>query len=89
MATEDYKTESKKTWYSEKQETPNIEQLSFGCLQRIADATEVMAKNYNELIRERDLYKKRYENVSSENDRLRRSVASYKGKLKTAKSKNP
>ncbi len=36
-------------------------QVRVGCMQRIADATELMAKRYAELIGERDHYKKAYE----------------------------
>ncbi|MCR4301261.1 MAG: hypothetical protein NUV51_06590 [Sulfuricaulis sp.] len=44
--------------------SPPIEQLYLGALQRIADATELMAKRYDELLRDRDYWKR----LAAEND---------------------
>lgn len=53
MAFKNYRDESRGQW-GQNTETPTIEQLTMGCMLRIADATELMAKNYAELIAERD-----------------------------------
>lgn len=45
--------ESRKNW-STAGFTASIEELKLGCLQRIADATELAAKNHAALIAERD-----------------------------------
>ena len=54
-----YKEQSRRKWWCEPD--PNENQLKLGCLQRIADATELMAQNYQSLIGERDSYKRKYE----------------------------
>ena len=53
------KNQSKRRVWCEEFATDN--QLKLGCLQRIADATELMAQNYQSLIGERDSYKRKYE----------------------------
>lgn len=68
---------------------PTIEEIKLGCLQRIATASELMAKNNQELINTLEFYKRRCNDLSKENERLRRSVASYKGKLNHEKRNNP
>ena len=53
MAFKYYREESKGQW-GQDTETLTIEQLTMGCMLRIADAVELMAKNHAELIRDRD-----------------------------------
>jgi hypothetical protein len=53
MAFKNYREESKGQW-GQDTETLTIEQLTMGCMLRIADAVELMAKNHAELIRDRD-----------------------------------
>ncbi len=55
-----------------------IEQINAGSLQRIADATEKMALNYDTLIRERDQYKKRYQERNETIKHLRGTIAALK-----------
>jgi hypothetical protein len=47
---------SKENWEGQ----GNNEDINLGSFQRIADATEAMAKNYNELIKQRDDLKADY-----------------------------
>lgn len=64
-----------------------IEAINAGSLQRIADATEAMAKNHTQLIRERDMYEKLYREQAEKAAALRRQLSAAKGqitKLRTA-----
>lgn len=66
----------------------SVEHINLGSLQRIADACELMARNFLQLQADRDLYKRWHENVSRERDREKRRSASLRGvitKLKRAK----
>ena len=56
-----------------------LEAIRTGSLQRIADATEIMAKNHNDLIRDRDYWKREWEWERDENERLRKSNAALRG----------
>ena len=59
--------------------------LKIGCLQRIADACELMARNHAELVRERDSLKRQVEELADEILRLERSTAALRGCLRKAK----
>jgi len=65
--------------YNHSGDNPDREELKIGALLRIADATEVMSKNYSDLIRERDRYKKWYQNQREKNERLEKTIAGQKG----------
>ena len=65
-----------------------IEDINCGSLQRIADATELMAKNYQSLINDRDNYQKWYRERGERIDGLNRKISALRGqitKLKKAK----
>jgi hypothetical protein len=48
---------------------PDTDAIKLGCLLRIADAAELMAKNYGELIAERDRYERdRYAGQLADHD---------------------
>lgn len=67
---------------------PDKDAIQLGCMLRIADATEAMAKEYTRLIRERDNFKRGYEDRGQAVARLERSNAALRGvvtKLKKAK----
>lgn len=53
--------------------------LKIGCLLRIADATELMAKRHQELIEERDRYKGWYDVVARDREAVNRSNAALRG----------
>lgn len=57
---------------------PTTEGINSGSLQRIADASELMAKRHAELIEERDRYKRWYESEQATSRRLRFSMAGYR-----------
>ena len=60
MAPGYYRAESRKEWYSAENDAPTCNQVNTGSLQRIADAVEVMARRYNDLIAERDKFERSY-----------------------------
>jgi hypothetical protein len=69
----------------------NLEDVKIGCLQRIADATEAMAKNYQHLINDRDFYKRRYEEEKALGERMARRISALRGvitKMKKAGNVN-
>ncbi len=82
---ESFKIESKKDWVTGGIDKPNTEQLTLGCLQRIADATELMAKQYQSLINDRDYYKKMYDEIFERNKKLERGISALKGHIKRIK----
>lgn len=63
-----------------------FEEVQTGCLQRIADATEKMAQNYDSLIRDRDWYKKRFNELIEDNKRMAKRIAAYQGVIKRMKT---
>jgi len=54
----DYRENSRKGWFNDQDNMKDHESIQLGAILRIADATEAMAKNYQELIRERDNFKR-------------------------------
>jgi hypothetical protein len=63
------------------------DELKVGCFQRIADATEAMAKNHVQLQRDHDLYKRWYEEGRERADKLERSNAALRGQITKLKKK--
>lgn len=57
----------------------SAETINCGSLQRIADACELMAKNHQALINERDQYKRWYETEKANHTSVARSNTSLKG----------
>lgn len=88
MAFITHKDTSRKTWGNEDGDGDISSAIKLGCLQRIADATEAMAKSYNDLLQSKLYWEKcageRYEKILY----LRRRINSLRGvitKLKRAK----
>ena len=77
------RTDSKKDWNSDR----SIEAINAGSLQRIADATEIMAKNYVQMQRDLDSYKRLYAESRETIKRLEHSRAGYKAALTKAQNK--
>ena len=80
MAFRSYKDEARKNWGCDDR-TPDKDELKLGALLRIADATEVMAHEYQKLINDRDLYKRWYNEARGSRDRLERSNAALRGQI--------
>jgi hypothetical protein len=55
------------------------QEIQTGSLQRIADATELMAKRYVEVLADRDNYKRWYEQEKASSKRLVAQVNALKG----------
>lgn len=85
-----YKAESRKDYGCDRDENDGIglDGLKTGCLMRIADATEVMAKRYQDLIDERDRYKRWHKELEERWCKAVLRIAALKGvitKLKKAR----
>jgi hypothetical protein len=79
MARNFYKEQSRQEWY---RETPlTDEQLKIGAIQRIADATEAMAKNYVALQNDRDRLNKLFQNEQQCTARLLRCASALRGQI--------
>lgn len=66
-----------------------LEQINCGSLQRIAEATELMAKNWALLVADRDRYKGYFEREKSACERLVRRVNALRGAVTKAKKRSP
>lgn len=66
---------------------PTLEQINAGSLQRIADATELMAKRHTDLISERDWLSGAYRRASDRADHADRRIASLKGQITKLRKK--
>lgn len=86
-----WKEISRTSWHSnsELDGTDAREKTKIGSLQRIADATELMAKSYASLQSDRDLYKRWYENEKNENRTLNLRISALKGVITKFKKAAP
>jgi hypothetical protein len=71
--------EASRKAYDTHGERPTFEEIQTGALQRIADATELMARSYITLIKSRDNYKQMYENSCTREAGLRRRITALRG----------
>ena len=74
----DYRNDSRLAW--SRDHTTN-DDIKVGCLQRIADATEVMAKEYNRLLQDNKWLRQRAESADACSKRLARSNAALRGQI--------
>jgi len=74
--------------YGSHEEIPSIEKINCGSLLRIADATEVMAKNYQKLQESAERYERWYHDESKRAKLAERRVASLKGVITKMRKKN-
>lgn len=58
-----------------------VAHINAGSLQRIADATELMARRHLELIRERDDYERRYKAAIERERALERKLSAARGQI--------
>lgn len=79
----DYQEISKRSWRP--REPINGEDVRTGALLRIAEATELIAKDYDSMRRDRDLYKRWYEDKRSEARRLGNVIRGLKSYIKRIK----
>ncbi len=84
-----YREGSRTNWGSDQDSSLTIEQINCGALLRIADATELMAKRYQELINQREQFERSANYWRAQHDRMQRRLIAAKGqitKLKKARS---
>lgn len=86
MAFNAYKDETRKNWGCTDRK-PTIDELKLGALLRIADATEVMAHEYQKLINERDMYKRMYDGARASRDHFGRSNSALRGQITKLRKK--
>lgn len=65
---------------------PDREDIRTGCLLRIADATEAMAKEHNRLLRDNEYLSRRHRELLAENQRMARRIASLRGVITRSKN---
>lgn len=80
----DTREQSKKKWDTH---LSNFEALNCGSLQRIADATELMAINHINLQNELDRYKMWYNEERECTQRMARTISAQKGVITKLKNK--
>lgn len=79
--TDTYRKESRKDWIASGAAVPNLEQLQFGAIQRIADATELMAKRHQELIDQKASAEKSRDYWRDQHDAMARRVIAARGQI--------
>jgi hypothetical protein len=84
-----YRAESRKEYVVNKEEGLGLfdNELQLGAILRIADATEKMAQNWNELTADRDWWKKRYQSMEGSYNKSCKSNAALKGHITRLKNK--
>src|SRR6185369_3853054 len=69
-------------------ESPSLDHIKIGSLQRIADATELMARNYVDMQISLDYWKQRAISAEQEIERLKHSRAGYMAALTKLRNEN-
>lgn len=88
MGWKSFKEESKKNWGADKKgQEMSREEIAHGCLLRIADAIEVMAKRHTDLIDERNRYERYYNQETAARKRIENTLKSTKGHLTRARNR--
>jgi hypothetical protein len=82
-----FRNESKLEFKTRFDSGPDREEIKLGCLQRIADATEAMAKNHVQLQNSLDYYKRAYNDEIESRRRLVRQVNALRGVITKLKKK--
>lgn len=81
------KEASRKEWNCAGQAATHQE-LQTGCLQRITDATELMARSYREIIEDRDRYERWYEEKFARVVELSRTCSALRGVITKLKRRS-
>lgn len=84
---DDFRKESRKDWVNPDQ-APTTRELQLGCLQRIADASELMARDHQSLVNRERWAQERADRLQKTCDRLARSNAALRGHLKRMKARD-
>lgn len=83
-----YRDESRKNWGNTDSGNLTIQQINTGALLRIADASEAMAKNHNDLISTVAYWRGRAERAEQCSARLARTVAALRGVITKMRRKH-
>lgn len=81
MTVKSYRTESKDDWGTTSEGPLTLEQINTGALLRIADAVEVMAKRYVDLIMDKERAEARAAVLQSRIDKEEHRVRGLRGAL--------
>ena len=79
----DLRETSKRNWNGGN----SLEAINCGSLQRIADASEIMAQNHKKLIADRDMYEKLYNEHFSKVMKRDRTISALRGQITKLKKK--
>lgn len=80
--------ESSRISYLTEGDNPTTDELQLGCLQRIADATELMAKPFIKMVQDLEWYSKERTRLLNENDHLKNRIAGHKAAYTKLKNKS-
>ena len=89
MPQHDLKKASRVEWYAQvvkEGDYPGDTNVMIGCLQRIADATEAMAKNYIRLQDDNEWLKKSRDRWQKDYEHMKKSNAALRGWIKKLKN---
>jgi uncharacterized protein YoxC len=77
-----FREHSRKDWHeSGTRGLATIEEIKTGSLQRIADAVEKMGTSIGQLERDRDYYKRQFNETQTKNKRLRHQIIGLRGAI--------
>ena len=76
-----------KTLWTFEDSPPEREAIKIGCMQRIADACELMARDRERMVRDLDFYKKQHEQEYLRRRKAEKSISALKGQITKLKSK--
>jgi hypothetical protein len=82
-----FKQESRKEWFRDDDFQITNDELKLGALLRIADATELMAQNYNKLQSDLAWSEKRLKELKESYERICRSNIALRGHVTRLKTK--
>ncbi len=68
-------------------ENITVQQVQLGCMQRIADATEKMASNYQKMEADLEMYKRWYNQKNERIKKLNYEIRTLKGHITRLKKK--
>jgi len=80
-----YRAGSRTDWGTTKIGDLTADEITLGCVLRIADAIEKLTQSYDAMRMDRDYQRRQKERLEAERTRLARSNAALRGRLKRAK----
>lgn len=81
------KEHSRTLWVPNNNDLPNDKEIQLGCLQRIADAAELMAKDRDSLIQKLDWARKDRDEYRERYRKAEKRIAALKGVITKMKKK--